>query len=35
MSRAPALLRAGSLRANPGVQMSRTGTTLLGLDGHT
>jgi hypothetical protein len=31
---APALVRAGSLRANPGVQMSRTGTMMLGLDGH-
>lgn len=30
----PALLRAGSLRANPGVQMSRGGSLLLGLEGH-
>lgn len=31
---APALLRAGSLRANPSFQVSHTGTTLLGLDGR-
>ena len=31
---APAFLRAGSLRANPGLQVSRTGTMLLGLEGQ-